>query len=174
MTAPPEGHDELREYQRLVARLDYPMYIVTTVAADDGERSGCLVGFASQCSIKPPRHAVWISNKNHTSGVVRRAEWVALHALDPANRDLAELFGGETGDTIDKFERCEWRPGPGGLPILVGTAGWFAGRIVVALPATGDHDGYVVEPVQASRPPEPLEPRAGFQALKSIDPGHAP
>ncbi|HEX8931084.1 MAG TPA: flavin reductase, partial [Actinomycetota bacterium] len=38
---------------RLVDRLDYPMLIVT--AETDGERAGCLVGFATQCSIEPPR-----------------------------------------------------------------------------------------------------------------------
>jgi hypothetical protein len=47
-------------FQRLVAKLDYPMFIATVAA--DGE--------------------------------------------------LAELFGGETGDEVDKFDRCEWRPGP--------------------------------------------------------------
>src|SRR5688500_11613792 len=42
-------------FARLSAKLDYPLYIVTTTANDDGERSGCLIGFATQCSIHPPR-----------------------------------------------------------------------------------------------------------------------
>ena len=39
-------------FDRLVNRLDYPMLVVTAEA--DGERAGCLVGFATQCSIQPP------------------------------------------------------------------------------------------------------------------------
>ncbi len=40
-------------FQTLVADIDYPMFIVTTAA--DGERAGCLIGFLTQASIKPPR-----------------------------------------------------------------------------------------------------------------------
>ena len=40
-------------FQKLVGQLDYPMFIVTTHF--EGERDGCLVGFATQCSIHPPR-----------------------------------------------------------------------------------------------------------------------
>jgi len=40
-------------FHDLAADLDYPMLIVT--AAADGERAGCLVGFAAQCSIDPLR-----------------------------------------------------------------------------------------------------------------------
>ena len=64
-------------FHRLVGRLDYPMFVVTTVAADDGERSGCLVGFATQCSIHPPRWVVWLSLANHTCTVDPIAAWVA-------------------------------------------------------------------------------------------------
>ena len=44
--------------------------------------------------------------------------------------DLVELFGGETGDEIDKFERCAWRPGPGGTPLLDGCPNRFVGRVL--------------------------------------------
>ena len=43
----------------LVSELDYPMFIVT--CADERERAGCLVGFATQCSIDPPRFLVCLS-----------------------------------------------------------------------------------------------------------------
>src|SRR5438128_2042182 len=100
------------EFQRLVATLDYPMFVVTCASPDGVERSGCLVGFTSQCSIPPPRFMVWISVKNHTFEVARRATHLGVHVLpadDPAG--LAELFGGETGDEVDKFERCAWHEG---------------------------------------------------------------
>jgi hypothetical protein len=36
-------------FQKLVAQLDYPMFIAKV--ATDGERVGCLIGFGTQCSI---------------------------------------------------------------------------------------------------------------------------
>jgi flavin reductase (DIM6/NTAB) family NADH-FMN oxidoreductase RutF len=42
-------------FERLVATLDYPMFVVCTRAdGTDAPPAGCLVGFASQTSIHPP------------------------------------------------------------------------------------------------------------------------
>src|SRR4051795_12229131 len=98
-------------FQRLVEQLDYPMFIATVAAG--GERSGCLIGFATQCSIHPPRCVAGISEKNHTFGVAMKADKMAIHLVPAEEPELAELFGGETGDEVDKFERAAWRPGPG-------------------------------------------------------------
>ena len=167
------GADAERALHRFVGRLDYPMFVVTTVATDDGERSGCLVGFATQCSIHPPRWTVWLSVVNHTCAVARRAELLAVHALSAANRDLAELFGGESGDQIDKFSRCGWSAGPGGVPVLDGVPGWFVGRIATELPATGDHAGFLVDPV-AAWIADTGAAGLGYQSAKRIEPGHTP
>jgi flavin reductase (DIM6/NTAB) family NADH-FMN oxidoreductase RutF len=142
------------------------MFVVT--AAADGERSGCLVGFASQCSIHPPRFAVWISDKNHTHGVARRATHLGVHVV---HDELAALFGGETGDEVDKFSRCAWHEGhAGGVPILKDASAWFVGRILEQLD-TGDHLGFLLEPVDAAG-----SAQAGvtFQQVKDLDPGHDP
>ena len=40
-------------FEKLVDLLDYPMFVVTAHA--EGVAAGCLVGFASQTSIHPPR-----------------------------------------------------------------------------------------------------------------------
>lgn len=158
------------EFQRFVARLDYPMFVLTT-ATPEGERAGCLIGFASQCSIEPPRFAVWVSDRNHTFGVARRAGVVAVHAPAADQRAVAELFGGTTGDEVDKFDRIGWHPGPEGAPILDDVDAWFVGRVVEHLD-TGDHLGLLLEPLAASAGDAP----AGltFQSVKDIEPGHAP
>src|SRR5690606_8349284 len=49
-------------FDRFTDALDYPMYVVTAEA--DGERAGCLVGFGSQCSMRPARFMVWVSELN--------------------------------------------------------------------------------------------------------------
>src|SRR3954466_64447 len=109
MAAPPET------VHRLVADLDYPMFIVTTAAG--GERAGCLVGFAGQASIDPSRFLVFLSEKNRTCRVAREATHLAVHFVPADRDDLAELFGGETGDEVDKFARTDWHEGAAGMPL---------------------------------------------------------
>ena len=154
-------------FHRLVARLDYPMLVVTTQA--NGARAGCLVGFATQCSIRPVRFVVYLSKKNHTYRVARDAAHLGVHVLGPEDTALAELFGHETGDRVDKFARCRWRQVPAGVPILEGCGGWFVGRIVGRVDG-GDHLGFVLEPVEAAVTDDAMG--LGFQSVKEIEPGH--
>ena len=149
-------------------KLDYPMFIATTAARD--QRGGCLVGFATQCSVHPLRFVVFISKKNSTYRLAERAEALAVHVVPTWGRELAELFGGETSDEVDKFARCRWRPGLQGVPILVDCKSWFAGTVVDRYDA-GDHVGFVLEPQEG----EAEDPSAlGFQDLQDIEPGHEP
>jgi len=155
-------------FDELVAALDHSMVIVTTVT--DNERAGCLVGFHSQASIDPPRYVVWLSQANHTHGVAARASTFAVHLVPADRRDLAELFGGRTGDDADKLARCDWEPGPDGVPLLVGCPARFVGRRIQWLEAGGDHDGVVLEPLQAE-----LADRGPWMRLSgaaAIDAGH--
>jgi len=161
--------DQGAEFERLVAQLDYSLFIVT--AASGEERSGCLVGFASQVSIHPQRFLACISVKNHTFAVARQAEVLVVHFVPEQAGELALLFGGETGDEVDKFARCQWRPGPGGAPVLTALEDWFAGRILQQLDL-GDHWGFLLEPIEgeAHRSGSPLT----FRRAKWIEPGHEP
>lgn len=131
------------QFNDVIDLLDYPMYVVTTIAGD--ERSGCLVGFASQVSIGPARFLVAISNKNHTYRVATDASRLAVHLLSSDRREIAELFGEQTGDGIDKFSRCDWEPGPDGVPVLSAAAAWFSGPIIDRHDV-GDHVGFLIEP----------------------------
>lgn len=154
-------------FAELTGSLDYPMLIVTT-AADD-RRAGCLVGFATQCSIDPPRFLVCISNKNHTLRVAAHAGALAVHFIPEAAFDLARLFGSETEDELDKFSRCRWHVGPGSLPILDECGRWFTGTILEQR-ALGDHVGFVLDPFAASS--DGGTDFLGFQRAKEFEPGH--
>lgn len=155
------------EFCDLVGDLDYPMMIVT--AAGHGERAGCLVGFATQCSIDPPRFAVWLSRKNHTFRVAGDAGVLAVHFLSEADRALAELFGGTTGDDVDKFSHCRWREGPRGVPVLENCGRWFAGEVIERFP-TEDHVGFLLAPIAVSC--GSWGGQLGFQEVRAISPGH--
>jgi flavin reductase (DIM6/NTAB) family NADH-FMN oxidoreductase RutF len=158
-------------FDAVMARLDYSMIIVTTM--HDGEPGGCLVGFHTQCSIDPPRYAVWISRENHTARVAARAEVFALHFLDGTNRAhqaLAELFGTVTDDTRDKFASCEWHPGRDGVPLLDACPVHLVGRRDAVLDTGGDHIAYVLEPltVEMTGTLTPLM----FSQVRDLDAGH--
>jgi flavin reductase (DIM6/NTAB) family NADH-FMN oxidoreductase RutF len=154
-------------FNALVGDLDYPMFIVTTSAG--GERAGCLVGFATQTSIDPSRFLVCLSRSNHTYRVARRARTLAVHWVPADAAELAELFGGETGDAVDKFARVAWHPGPGEAPILEDCPSWFAGRILERFDA-GDHVAFLLEPVAAHRDANADE--LSFHRARRIAPGH--
>lgn len=156
--------DDLDE---LTSDLEYPMLVVTAVVDDD--REGCLVGFASQCSMSPLRFMVWISEANRTAEVAARAELVTVHYLSTANRALAQLFGETTGDEIDKFERCRWHTGPAGTAILDDCSRWFVGRVLKRVD-TGDHTGLLLEPVAGHAGPWPGQ--LGYQQVRDLEPGH--
>ncbi|HEX6713600.1 MAG TPA: flavin reductase, partial [Thermoleophilaceae bacterium] len=64
------------------------MYIVTVVGAN-GERDGCLIGFASQCSIHPPRFIACISKENRTFDAIQAADAIVVHFLGRAQLELA-------------------------------------------------------------------------------------
>lgn len=158
-------------FQRFVGGLDYPLFIVT--AAGEGERDGCLIGFATQCSIHPSLFLVCLSNKNRTYRIAQHAEVLVVHAIPDDRHDLAELFGGETADEDPhKLDKVAWRPGPGGAPIVEGLPNWFAGRITQRIDWSGDHEGFVLSPVAAQAGGDARE--LGFQEAKDIEPGHEP
>ena len=158
-----------RSLDPFVGGMNTPMFVVTTVHPESGERAGCLVGFASQCSIEPDRFAVWLSQRNHTYRVAMEANVLAVHGLAEGDRGLAELFGSRTGDRVDKFAECAWRPGPGGVPILNGVVRWFAGEILDRTP-WGNHTGFHLAPIEVTGEPDP--PPLMFHAVMDLQPGH--
>ncbi len=155
-------------FEKLVALLNYPMFVVTTQAA--GVDAGCLVGFASQTSINPPRFLVGLSKKNHTFRVAADAGHLAVHVFDREHIEVAEFFGSQTGDTVNKFERCAWHRGPAQLPILDDAAAWFVGKILDRF-SLGDHVGHLLEPVDG-QPPQELEEWVTFGDVRHLEPGH--
>ena len=150
-----------------LGELDYPMFIVTAAARD--ERAGCLVGFATQCSIDPLRFIVCLSDKNRTFRVAQEASLLAVHVVPEGADDLARLFGSETGDETDKFERCSWTPGPEGTPVLDDCGNWFAGRILDRVDV-GDHWAFLLAPLRGAD--QAGEDAFSFQDARWIEPGH--
>jgi flavin reductase (DIM6/NTAB) family NADH-FMN oxidoreductase RutF len=101
--------------------------------------------------------------------VARRAPALAVHVLPAEAEHLARLFGGRTGDEIDKFSRCRWHEGPGGVPILDECPGWFVGDVIERR-GLGDHTGFLLQPRTAHDGGS--RSLLTFSRIKDVGPGH--
>jgi flavin reductase (DIM6/NTAB) family NADH-FMN oxidoreductase RutF len=153
-----------------LAGLDNQMFVVTAVHRDTGARAGCLIGFATQCGLEPDRFLVCLSQNNHTYRVAVYSDVLAVHGLAEGERELAALFGTETGDEVDKFARCSWRPGPSGVPVLADCPRRFVGAVVDRVPL-GNHTGFVLAPLAVG----PGSDRAPllFSQVRDLEAGHS-
>lgn len=157
----------MTDLDAFMGRLSPDMCVVT--AATGAQRSGCLVSFSSQCSIRPVRFVVWISRANHTYAVARAADCLAVHLLTREQHELAALFGGRTGDRTDKFAHVPWTRGHGGSVVLEEAAAWFVGSVEQRVDG-GDHVGFVLTPEDwGSRAEGPL---LRLDDARDISPGH--
>jgi flavin reductase (DIM6/NTAB) family NADH-FMN oxidoreductase RutF len=144
------------DFNALMAALDSPLIVVTT--ADERERAGCLVEFHVQSSMEPQRYCVWLSKANYTYRVALHSSYLVIHFLTADDLPLAELFGTQTGDTVDKFAGLQVDSGPGGAPVLRRCPNWLAVRRIALLDEGGDHVCLTTEPVavHTARPFRPL------------------
>lgn len=154
-------------FDAVAATFDSPMFVVT--AFDGHERDGCLVGFATQCSINPPRFLVCLSNKNRTTRIAADSRRLVVHALRADQHAFAELFGGETGDQVDKLAQVAWHEGPDGVPVLTG-CDWFSGPVIARHSHLGDHIGFVLEIDTAEQVSDGS--RLSLQSAEDVDAGH--
>ncbi len=154
-------------FDAVAATFDPSMYVVT--AFDGHERDGCLVGFATQCSIHPPRFLVCLSKKNRTTRIASRAPRLVVHALRAGQHAFAELFGGETGDEVDKLAQVAWHEGRDGVPVLTG-CDWFSGPVIARHDDLGDHAGFVLAIDSAEHVADgaPLT----LKTVRDVDAGH--
>lgn len=156
-------------FDRIAATLDTPMVIVTARAG--GEMDGCLVGFATQCSIDPVHYLVCLSTANRTYEIARRASTLVVHVLhdDERDRSLARLFGEQTGRKVDKLAACNWEPGPNGVPVIK-SCDWFGGPIVSRV-NLGDHVGFAID-VQCGRAVRTAERYLGLADVRDLEAGN--
>jgi flavin reductase (DIM6/NTAB) family NADH-FMN oxidoreductase RutF len=149
-------------------RVDYALHVVTSSSAE-GEPSGCVVGFVTQCSIVPPRFLVCISKVNHTYFITESSDALALHLVGRNQLDVVSLFAEETGDSVDKFSQCLWHTGVTGSPVLSECAAWLECMIVDRW-SVGDHQALLVRPVAGG--PGEAQHVVTVRNAPELQPGH--
>ena len=162
---------QAERFADMTARFDPPLVIATTAA--EGFRAGCVVGFHSQASIDPSRYALWISKANFTYRVALLASHLAVHRLDARHHELARLFGGTTGDEVDKFADVAFAAGPFGVPVLTDCADRFVLERVGMWDDGGDHVCFVGAPIDVNVEPQHLAALRVSDAT-DFDAGHDP
>lgn len=155
-------------FEDFMSMLDCPVFVVTTQL--HGRPSGCLVAFANQSGVDPPRFSAAIAKGSDTCEVASQSQHLAVHVLSRQQRGLAELFGGPTGPAANPFDRCSWRAGPQGMPVLDEAIAWFVGRTLDRFDI-GDHVQYLLEPV-ATWAPECSDDPLYLSDFDDVDPGH--
>ncbi len=159
---------ERSTFDRLILSTE-PAMLVVTAAGPQGP-AGCLVGFSTQASIRPERHLVMLSKENRTYAVAQDSPVLVVHVLRSTDHEIAEHFGGESGDSVDKFDDLDTVEGPGGVPIIVGLD-WFAGRVLRQFDC-GDHVGFLLSAHDGSALRADEAPLTLGHA-EDIEPGHS-
>ena len=104
--------------------------VVTT--ASQGDQAGSVVGFHTQCGVDPVRYAVWLPAPGRTYDVARHATYIAVHVIDDSAMTIDEGSTAAGDLDADWFDRCSWRPGPGGVPLLATCPNHLVLRLVSA------------------------------------------
>ena len=82
-------------------------------------------------------HRLPLAQQPHATGTGGDAAVLGVHAVPADAADLAELFGGETGDESTSSRAAPGTTARSGVPILDRCENWFVGRVLRAsTPAT--------------------------------------
>ena len=114
-------------FGRIVAAIDYPMYVVTTRGSTDSRTCG-LPGRIRRPGQYRARRFWWHcrDKTTHTGSPGRNASGGSPVA--EGCNGTRRAIRGSTEDSIDKFSRCEWTEG-GEHAHSGGATAWFVGRI---------------------------------------------
>ena len=142
----------------------YGLYAVTARQGD--EASGMTANWLVQTSFEPPLVTLAAEAGSHTRGLIEASGAFAVNVYAIGQRELAGSLGRTFAKHPDKLAGLKWTPGPAtGSPLLADALGWVECRVQGSL-ASGDHQLFVAEVVEAglNRDGQPLTLKeAGFK-----------
>ncbi len=123
-----------------------PVTVVTATTADGRPHGSTVSSFAS-LSLDPPLVSFALDRSSGLLAHLRPGDRAGVNILGAHQREPASAFARRRREPALKFEGVAWTV-RAGLPFLVGSAGWLAGRVERHLDG-GDHVLLVVRVEQA-------------------------
>jgi flavin reductase (DIM6/NTAB) family NADH-FMN oxidoreductase RutF len=138
------------QFIRIMSAFPTGVAIVTTVDAD-GTPRGLTTNAVTSVSAEPPILLICIDEGSRTLSALRASPQFAVNFMGDDCEEVCRLFATKADD---KFERVEWTPGAGGVPILAADAVAFAECTRLDEFDVGDHV-VITGLVEGGSPPEP-------------------
>jgi flavin reductase (DIM6/NTAB) family NADH-FMN oxidoreductase RutF len=114
----------------------YPTGVTVVTTRDaTGEARGFTANSFTSVSLDPPLVLVCLAKTAHSHAVFAEAPSFAIHVLSEAQKEVSSLFASKASD---KFDRCQWTAGLGGVPLIQSSLAVFECTAHQFLDA-GDH-----------------------------------
>lgn len=146
-----------RLFRNVLGHYPTGVVLVTAISAT-GEPIGMVVGSFTSVSLDPPLVAYLPTTTSKSYAVIREAEVFCINVLSADQEAQCRKFA-SPGD--DKWAGVEWRPSPGGAPILEGAVAWIE-CTTESVTEAGDHY-LVLGRVQDLGVENPVAPLLFFQ-----------
>jgi 3-hydroxy-9,10-secoandrosta-1,3,5(10)-triene-9,17-dione monooxygenase reductase component len=131
--ANPAPARDARSFRDAIGRFATGVAFVT--AAPDGKATGLIVNSLTSVSLEPPLISFCPSRSSLTWSRMRRTGRFGVNLLARRHERFAIRA---TPAGADRFAGLDWKPGPGGVPLLTDALASFECEIVAEHPA-GDH-----------------------------------
>lgn len=132
-----EPHFDNREFRDACGQFPTGVTAVTA-SAPDGRVAALTINSFTSVSLDPPKVLFCLVTSSSSYPTLQEADVIAVHILREDQEDLARRFAtsGVTGE--DKLSGVDWSPGPGGVPVIEGTAATLIGAPEQMI-SSGDH-----------------------------------
>jgi flavin reductase (DIM6/NTAB) family NADH-FMN oxidoreductase RutF len=125
------------EFRQVCSQFPTGVTAVTALAAD-GQTAALTVNSFTSVSLDPPQVLFCIAKTSSSFDVLMAAERIAIHILRQDQEEVARRFATSGLSGPEKLDGLSWTHGPGGVPVLSGSAAVLAGAPGVRV-ESGDH-----------------------------------
>lgn len=110
-------------------KISYGLYVVSS--AFEEKKNGFIANSVFQVTAEPPQLAVACNKNNFTSEIIEKSGIFSISILrKEAGSEIMGIFGYRSGKDFDKFEKCNFKTGLLGAPILLDkTIAWFECKV---------------------------------------------
>jgi flavin reductase (DIM6/NTAB) family NADH-FMN oxidoreductase RutF len=120
-------------FRRVLGQVPTPITVVT--ACTPHGPAGLSIGSFVSISLQPPLVGIFVAEQSTSWPLIAAVGSFTINVLGYDQQELCPRFATSGGD---KFHGLQWRPSPGGHPLLSGVAAWLDCRLVEER-KIGDH-----------------------------------